>query len=126
LAWISKGKAAAYKLTQARILLQAEQSPHGPAWPDAHICQALHVGRMTVERTRQAGVEVGLEAALNRQKRVRPGHQTFAGEKEAPLIALACSKPPEGQTRWTLSLLADKMVERHHFVSISPAAVRQH
>ena len=94
LALVSTGKAAAYKLTRARILLQADQSPPGPAWSDEHICQALHVGRMTVERTRQTWVEVGLEAALKRKPRATPGHQKFDGEKEAHLLAIACSHPP--------------------------------
>jgi hypothetical protein len=126
LALVSTGKAAAYKLTRARILLQADQSPHGPAWSDEHIHQALHVGRKTVERTRQAFVDVGLGAALKRKERTRPGHQKFDGSKEAHLIAVACSHPPEGRTRWTLHLLADKMVELHHFASISPETIRQH
>jgi hypothetical protein len=123
---ISKGKAAARKLTRARILLQADQSPHGPAWTDAHICRALQVGRLTVERPRQTFVERGMEAALHPKQRIRPGHQKFEGAKEAHRIALACSKPPQGQKRWTLHLLAAKMVEHNHFASISHEAVRQH
>lgn len=126
LALVSTGKAAAYRLTRARILLQADQSPHGPAWSDAHIHQALNVGCKTVERTREAFVEVGLEAALQRKKRTRPGNQKFDGSKEAHLIAVACSNPPAGHTRWTLQLLADKMIELHHFESISHETIRQH
>jgi Homeodomain-like domain len=126
LALVSTGKAAAYRLTRARILLQADQSPHGPAWSDGHIHQALHVGRKRVERTRQTFVEVGLEAALQRKTRARPGNQKFDGSKEAHLIAVACSNPPAGHTRWTLQLLADKMIELHHFESISHETIRQH
>lgn len=126
LALVSTGKAAAYRLTRARILLQADQSPHGPAWSDTHIHQALNVGRKTVERTRETFVEVGLEAALHRTKRARPGNQTFDGSKEAHLIAVACSNPPAGHKRWTLQLLADKMLELHHFESISHETIRQH
>lgn len=126
LSLISKGKVAAHKLTRARILLQADQSPQGPAWSDERIHQALHVGRMTVERTRQALVEVGLEAALTRKKRAEPGNHKFDGSKEAHLIAVACSEPPQGQKRWTLHLLADKMVELEHFDSISYETIRQH
>lgn len=125
-ALISKGKAAAHKLTRARILLQADQSPQGAAWTDEHIQQALHVGRMTVERTRQAFVEHGIDAALNRKKRSTPGNQKFDGEKEAHLIAIACSKPPKGQKRWTLQLLADQMIEMEHFDSITSETIRQH
>lgn len=125
-ALISTGTAAAPKLTRARILLQANQSPQGPAWSDAQIQQALHVGRMTVERVRQAFVEQGLDAALNRKQRATPGNQKFDGEKEAHLIAVACSTPPQGQKRWTLQLLANKMVELEHFESISAETIRQH
>ena len=126
LAFVSTGNAAASKLTRARILLQADQRPNGPAWSDAHIHQALHVGRKTVERTRQAFVEVGLGAALKRKARARPGNQKFDGSKEAHLMAMACSHPPEGRTRWTSHLVADKMVEWHHFAPISPEPIRQH
>jgi Homeodomain-like domain len=126
LALVSKGKTAAYKLTRARILLQADQGPGGPAWTDEHICQTLHVGRKTVERTREACVEIGLEAALQRKPRSRPGPIKFDGEKEAHLIALACSQPPQGRTRWTLHLLADNMVELQHFEAISHETIRQH
>ena len=79
---ISKGKTAAHKLTRARILLQADQGPQGPACFDQQIQQALHVGRMTVERTRQTFVEHGIDAALNRKKRSTPGNQKFDGEKK--------------------------------------------
>src|SRR5262245_22784041 len=72
LALRSKSITAAYELTRARILLQADQSPTGPAGADEHMAQALHGGRRTVERTRQAVVDVSLEAALSRQKRIRP------------------------------------------------------
>ena len=126
LALISKGKSAASKLTRARILLQADQGPQGPACSDEQIHQALHVGRMTVERTRQAFVEKGLEAALNRKKRETPGNQKFDGKTEAHLIALTCSTPPKGQKRWTLQLLADKMVELEYFESMTSETIRQH
>jgi hypothetical protein len=100
-ALVSTGKTAAYRLTRARILLHAKPSPHGPAWSDAPIHQALHVGRQTVERTRETCVAIGLAAALQRNKRARPGPQKFDGRNEAHLIAVACSKPPAGPTRWT-------------------------
>ena len=126
LALVSTGKAAAYRLTRARIVLQADQSPQGPAWSDAHIPQVLNVGRKPVERTRETFVEVGLEVALQRKKRARPGNQKFDGSKEAHLIAVACSNPPAGHKRWTLQLLADKMIELQHFASISQETIRQH
>jgi hypothetical protein len=126
LALVSTGKAAASKRTRARILWQAAHSAHGPAWSDERIHQALHVGRKTVERPRQPCVEISLEAALGRKKRTRPGNQQMAGSKAAHLIAVACSQPPAGQKRWTLHLVADKMVEWHHCEAISPATSRQH
>lgn len=126
LALVSTGKAAAYKLTRARILLHSDQGPEGPAWNDERIAEALHVSRRTVERTRQTCVEVGLEAALRRKARSRAGNVKFDGETEAHLIALACSPPPEGRVRWTLHLLADKMVELTHFETISHETIRQH
>lgn len=126
LAVISKGKAAAHKLTRARILLQADQGPQGPAWSDEQMQQALHVGRMTVERTRKAFVEYGIEAALSRKPRATPGNQKFEGAKEAHLIAVACATPPPGHKRWTLQLLADRMIELEHFPSISSETIRLH
>lgn len=100
LALVSTGNAAAYKLTRARMLWQADQSPHGPAWSEEPIHQALPVGRKTVERTRQAFVEVGLGAALKRKARARPGNQQGDGSTAAHLMAVACSHPPAGRTRW--------------------------
>ncbi|SRR6266404_1391666 len=101
LAVISTGKAAAHTLTRARILLQADQGPHGPAWSDEQRQQALHVGRLTGERTRKACVAQGIEAALSRTQRAIPGNQKFHGAQEAHLMAVACSTPPQGQKRWT-------------------------
>ena len=122
---ISKGKAAARKLTRARILLKADQSQGEPAWSDQQISEALNVDRSTVERTRKAFVEESMQAALSRKRRCRPGNQKFDGQKEAHLIAIACSPAPQGRERWTLQLLADKMVQLNHFESISYEAVRQ-
>lgn len=126
LALLSKGKTAAKKLTRARILLHADQGLQGPAWSDQHIRQALHVSHLTVERTRRTFVEEGLDAALNRKQRSRPGNQKVDGAKDAQLIALACSKPPAGHKRRTLTLLADQLVELNQFESISPETIRQH
>jgi|SRR5687768_11593940 hypothetical protein len=126
LALVSKGKAAAYKLTRARILLHSDQGAEGPAWSDERIAEALEVSAKTVERTRQTCVEVGLEAALKRRVRCRAGNVKFDGETEAHLLALACSQPPEGRVRWTLHLLADKLVEMTHFDHISHETIRQH
>ena len=126
LALISKGNTSAHTLTRARILLQADQGPQGPRWSEQQIHQALHVGRLTVERTRHAVVEHGIDAALSRKKRSTPGHQTFDGAKEAHLIAIAGSEPPQGHKRWTLQLLADNMMEMAHVESSASETVRQH
>ena len=100
-AFISKGKAAARKLTRARILLQADQGPNGPAWADQQIVEALGTSRLSVERARKTCVEDGIEAALHPKKRSRPGNQKFDGDKAAHLLAIACSQPPQGHVRWT-------------------------
>lgn len=104
---ISKGKQSARKLTNARILLKADESENGPSWTDEQISEALEVSRSTVERVREDFVTEGIESALNRKKRCRPGNVKFDGEKEAHLIALACSPPKDGKQRWTMQLLAD-------------------
>ena len=125
LSLISTGKAAARKLTHARILLQADESSGQPHWADQQIGEALHVSRRTIERVRQTFIEEGFEAALHHKKRAQPGHQKFDGDTEAHLIAIACSAAPEGRSRWTLQLLADQMVALQHFESISSETIRQ-
>src|SRR5438132_302925 len=109
---IAAGKAAAKKLTHARILLKADAAPGGPAWTDARIAEALEVHVTTVEHLRERFVEQGLDAALGRKKQDRPSRERkLDGKAEARLIALACSEPPGGRARWTLRLLADRLVE---------------
>ncbi len=122
----SAGKRSALTLTRARILLKADQAPGGPAWEDAQIAGALDCGLRTVERVRQRFVERGLEPALGRKPQGRPSRERkFDGAAEARLIALACSQPPEGRARWTLKLLADKLVELEVFESVSDETVRR-
>jgi transposase len=121
---IRKGKAAARKLTHARILLKADVTSGGPGWRDEEISAALEVSTGTVQRIRQLFVEEGLEAALNR----RPGQPRpwkLDGVGEAHLIALTCSEPPAGQARWTLRLLAAQMVELACVDTLSYETVRQ-
>ena len=122
---VSAGKGPARTLTHARILLKADESGDGPAWSDEAIRQALDVGLSTVARVRQRCVEEGLEAALERHKPRRDYSHLVDGECEAHLVALVCSAPPVGHTRWTLRLLADKLVEREYIDSISHETVRQ-
>lgn len=123
---VSAGKRSALAITRARILLKADQADGGPAWDDARIAEALDCGQRTVERVRQRFVERGLEQALARKPQDRPSRERkFDGAAEARLIALACSKPPQGQARWTLKLLADKLVELEIFDFVSDETVRR-
>ena len=123
---ISSGRESARKLRRARILLKADTGEFGPAYADEQIKEAVEVSIPTVERVRKAFVLNGLTAALHPKKRSNPsGRQKFDGEKEAHLIALVCSEAPEGFSRWTLRLLAEKMVALKHFSSISHETIRQ-
>lgn len=108
---ICTGRDAAYRLLKARILLKADVSPEGDGWSDTQIAEALDTSPSTVLRTRRQLVEEGLEAALSRKTQSRPRARIFDGEKEAKLIALACSEPPEGHARWSLRLLETRVVE---------------
>ena len=122
---LSRGKAAARKLTHARVLLKADAPPDGPGWNDEAIADGLEVGRATVERVRKEFVEEGLEAALERRKPHRLYQRKLDGDGEAHLVALACQKPPDGRGRWTLQLLADRMVELEYVGQISYQTVRR-
>ncbi len=109
---ISKGKSSAKAILKARILLKADQGPLGPSWTDDRIVEALDSNPSMVTRVRRQLVEEGLEAVLSRKKRATPPiAPIFDGEAQARLIALACSEPPAGHARWSIRLLADKVVE---------------
>lgn len=122
---ISSGKGSARKLTHARILLKADGSEAGPGWNDTAISQALEVGTATVERVRKRFVEEGLEAALVRRKPRREYQRKLDGDGEAHLVALACSEPPAGRARWTLRLLAQRMVALEYVEELSKDTVRR-
>ncbi len=119
---LSSGKERARKLTRARILLKADDG-----WTDRNICVALDVSRPTVERTRRRFVEEGLEASLSHRSPRRDYERRLDGDAEARLIALACGVPPEGRERWTLRLLAQRLVklEQVDVDSVSYETVRQ-
>lgn len=121
---VAKGKAAARKLTRARILLKADCSPLGTAWSDEQISEALDLGVITVHRVRRSFVEGGLDGALVRRPLPRRPRM-LDGEQEAHLIALACGSPPAGRCRWTLRLLADKFVELGHVGTVSHETIRR-
>ena len=109
---IRKGKSPARRLLKARILLKADISEAGEGWSDNRIIEALETSPSMVYRARKQLVEEGFEAVLSRKQRATPAiARIFDGEKEAKLIALACSKPPKGYARWSLRLLENKVVE---------------
>ena len=109
---IGKGKSPAKRLLKARILLKADVSEAGEGWSDSRIIKALDTSASMIYRVRKQLVEEGFEAVLSRKRHMMPPVAAiFDGEKEAKLIALACSKPPKGRARWTLRLLENKVVE---------------
>jgi transposase len=122
---VRTGKAAAYRRTHAQVLLWADESEPGPGLIDREVARTVGVSEKTVVRVRQRFVEEGLESALERKPRVREKSRVLDGESEAHLVALMCSKPPPGQSRWTLRLLGDRLVELGFVESISHESVRQ-
>jgi transposase len=123
---IAVGKASAKKLAHARILLKADVNAGGSDWTDTRIAAAVEVSIATVERVRQRFVEQGLTAALSRKPQDQPSRErTLDGRAEAYLIALACTPPPQERTRWTVQLLADKLVELQIVETISDETVRR-
>jgi hypothetical protein len=111
-AMVHKGKISAGHMRRAQILLKADVSEAGEAWSDSRIMEALNTNNVVIYNVRKQLVEEGFEAVFTRKKRETPPvPKIFDGAKEAKLIALACSKPPEGQARWSLRLLENKVVE---------------
>jgi hypothetical protein len=123
---IHVGKGAARKLAHARILLKVDQANEGPCVTDGQIAAAVEVSEDTVARVRRRFVEEGFEAALERKAAARPPRErVIDGAAEAKLVALCCGSPPEGRARWTLQLLADKLVQLEIVESVSHETVRQ-
>ena len=122
---IGCGNAPARTLTHARILLETDQGEAGPGWSDAAIASALEVHPTTVARVRQQYAGEGLDAALTRKAPDREYGRALDGEQEAHLLALACSAPPAGRERWTLRLLADRLVALGQVGTVSHETVRQ-
>ncbi len=122
----STGKAAAHRITRARILLLADEGSEGSAWKDEQVAEAVDMTVQAVEKIRKRCVTEGLEAAVNRKKQAHPSRpRLLDGRQEAKLVAVCCSAPPEGRSRWTLQLLADQMVALEVVDSISRETVRQ-
>jgi nucleotide-binding universal stress UspA family protein len=122
---IATGSAPARKLLYARILLKADRSQPGKPLSDPAIAVALETSRNTVARIRQKYGEHGLETALARRPTRRVYPRKLDGAGEAHLVALACSPPPEGRTRWTLQLLADRLIAFHVVDTICDQTVRR-
>ncbi len=118
------GTTTAAMQRHARILLKADAGPNGPGWEDAAIATAVEVSVPTVERVRRQFVTNGLDMALRRKPTTRPSQRKLDGVQEAQLAAIACSPPPQGAERWTLALLADKLVELKVVDSIARDTVR--
>lgn len=121
---IGRGACSARKQTRARLLLKLDEGPQGPAWTDARAAEALEVHAGTAARLRRRFAREGLEATVNRKKPNRDYERKMDGEREAHLVRLACSEPPEGRSRWTLRLLAGKMVELGYVDDLSHETVR--
>ncbi len=122
---INAGTAPARTLTHARILLKADEGPGGPGWVDAAIVEAVEVSQPTISRIRKQFVEEGLEAALERRAPRRVYPRKLDGDQEAHLIALTCGEPPAGHVRWSMRLLAAKLVELEIVEAISHQTVRR-
>lgn len=123
-AMVDQGKGSKTIRHRALLLLKADEGEHGPGWPDVKIADAFEVGVRTVERTRRLLVTEGFEAVLVRKPSPNRQYRKLDGTQEAELVKLACSKPPAGRARWTLQLLADRLVARKVVASIGREAVR--
>ena len=117
---ISKGKHSARKIQRAQALLKSDEG-----CSDSQISNALNISIPTLERVRRLWVEEGLHPALNGRESKRVYSRKLDGEKEAHLIALICSKAPEGHARWTMRLLADRMVQLEYIEEISHETIRR-
>ena len=122
---VKTGKAAAYKRQRAQILLKADESRPNGGLQDKAIAKWLDVGVRTVERMRRRLVEKGFEKVLEREPQSGSRQPRLDGEQEAQLVALSCSEPPEGHTRWTLKLLAGQMVALEYVDSVCSETVRK-
>ncbi len=117
---ISSGKHSARKIRRACVLLKADKG-----WTDKKISEAADISRPQVERIRKQFVEESFETAINGRKSRREYKRKLDGKQEAQLITLACSESPEGTTRWTLKMLADKMVQLEYVENLSSETVRR-
>ena len=119
------GKHPARVLTHARILLKADAAKGSPGWDDAAIAEALDCGTRTVARVRKKYADGGLDLALHRKKPTGRQYRKLDGQQEARLVAVACSTPPAGKARWTLKMLADRLIELEVVDAVSDETVRR-
>ena len=120
----TKGKRAARTVLYARALLLLDAGEYGPKWIVGKVAEALGTTPRSLEHLKKRFVEKGLPASIERKKRVKPPRELqFGGEFEAQLLALACSEAPEGRKRWTVRLLAEKMIELQIVPTVSPMTV---
>ena len=122
--WVDQGRGSKSVRSRARVLLKADQAEGAPAWSDERVAEFAEVSLSTVHRTRQQFVTDGLDVAIQRAPSPDRQYRKLDGAAEATLIATACSQPPEGRCRWTLHLLADKLVELRVVDSVSHECVR--
>jgi transposase len=122
---IAAGRHAAAALVHARILLKADAGPTGPAWADDAIAEALECSPSTVARVRKRFAQGGPDAAVHRKQPTGRQYRKLDGAQEARLVALACSAPPGGKARWTLKMLADRLVEMEVVDAVSDETVRR-
>ena len=121
---INTGKGSKEKLNRARILLKADRGEEGESWENEQIAKAFYVSTLTVGRSIKSLVENGLEATLERKPQTNRKKRLIQGDEEAHLLALTCGEPPEGHCKWSLRLLADKMVEFEYVDSVSHETIR--
>ncbi len=123
---VAKGKHSSNKVINALILLNCdENSPKQRKLREQNIADILHVSAMKIYRVKQRFVEEGIEIALNGHKGQRVYERKADGDFEAHLVALSCSEPPPGHVRWSLRLLADKLVELQYVDTVSYETVRR-
>jgi len=122
---VRRGRSSGWKLRRAQVLLKCDEGEGGPGWPDARIAEAFGVTTRSLENWRRQAVERGPMSLLERKPQDRSMRRKLDGVGEARLIKLACSTPPQGRSRWSLRLLADKLVELEVVESIAHECVRQ-
>jgi transposase len=122
---LSKGKHSSQQYRNACILMNSDEGPYGQKLSNEQIAQVLQINSKTVERVKQRFVEEGFDVCMDRKPYPQKGPKKADGDFEAHLVALSCSKAPEGYARWSLRMLADKMVELEYAESVSHETVRQ-